>query len=118
MHTDPKDPHGRDLYAIAEYLGFDKGTFILSQKKVSPEHLALMYNMADCTVNISDAEGLINPNGPTDDTGWLCNNYDDYLDIIEEIVVNPTILMEKGLAAREYARKNFVPEKWIEEIIK
>lgn len=58
MHTDPKDPHGQDLYAIAEYLGFDKGTFVLSQKKVSVEHLALMYNMVDCTVNISDAEGF------------------------------------------------------------
>ena len=31
---------------------------MFSKNKVPPEHLAMMYNMADCTVNIADAEGF------------------------------------------------------------
>ena len=31
---------------------------LLSVNKVQPEHLAGMYNMVDCTINISDAEGF------------------------------------------------------------
>ena len=31
---------------------------MLSKEKIPPEHLAMMYNMADCTVNIADAEGF------------------------------------------------------------
>ena len=58
LHTDPKDPHGQDLDAIAKYLEFDEGEIIISKKKVPPEYLSLMYNMADCTINISDAEGF------------------------------------------------------------
>ena len=47
MHTEVKDPNGQDLQAIIEHLGLTNG-----------EKLALLYNMADCTVNISDAEGF------------------------------------------------------------
>ena len=31
---------------------------MLSTDKVPPTHLAMMYNMVDCTINISDAEGF------------------------------------------------------------
>ena len=31
---------------------------MLSKEKVSPDHLSMMYNMSDCTINISDAEGF------------------------------------------------------------
>jgi glycosyltransferase involved in cell wall biosynthesis len=31
---------------------------MLSTDKYPPEHLAAIYNMADCTINISDAEGF------------------------------------------------------------
>ena len=31
---------------------------MISQEKVSPENLAALYNMVDCTINISDAEGF------------------------------------------------------------
>ena len=58
MHTDPKDPHGQDLEQIINHLGLDQRQILLSTQKISPEHLAAMYNMADCTVNISDAEGF------------------------------------------------------------
>ena len=58
LHTDPKDPNGQDLVAILSELGLDNGEVLISKDKVPPNILALMYNMADCTVNISDAEGF------------------------------------------------------------
>jgi len=58
MHTDPKDPNGQDLEAIMEELELDKGQVLLSTNKYPSETLALLYNIADCTVNISDAEGF------------------------------------------------------------
>jgi len=58
MHTDAKDPHGQDLPHLIGHLGVDKGQVMLSTQKVSPEDLAVMYNCADFTINISDAEGF------------------------------------------------------------
>jgi glycosyltransferase involved in cell wall biosynthesis len=58
MHTDPNDPHGQPLTYLAENLGFEPGEFFLSTNKLQPEQLAALYTMADCTVNISDAEGF------------------------------------------------------------
>ena len=58
MHTEPKDPHGQDLHHIIEHLGLDNRQVLLSTRKLPPEHLAAMYNMVDCTINISDAEGF------------------------------------------------------------
>ncbi len=58
MHTEPKDPNGQDLVAVLHNLGLTNGEVYLSTNKLPPESLALMYNMADVTVNISDAEGF------------------------------------------------------------
>jgi len=58
MHTDPKDPNGQDLVAIIEELKLDDGQVVISRNKYAQNLLALMYNMADCTINISDAEGF------------------------------------------------------------
>ena len=58
MHTDPQDPHGQDLPHLIRHLGVDQGQVFLSTQKVQPEQLAEMYNMADYTINISDAEGF------------------------------------------------------------
>ncbi len=58
MHTEPKDPHGQDLQHIINHLGLDNRQVLLSVTKLPPEHLAALYNMVDCTVNISDAEGF------------------------------------------------------------
>jgi len=58
MHTDPRDQHGQDLPHLIEHLGVDDGQVMLSTDKVPPEELANMYNAADFTVNISDAEGF------------------------------------------------------------
>ncbi len=58
MHTEPKDPHGQDLEHIIGELGLDKRQVLLSTTKLPPEKLAVLYNMVDCTINISDAEGF------------------------------------------------------------
>jgi glycosyltransferase involved in cell wall biosynthesis len=58
MHTDPKDEHGQDLEAIANELGLNKSNFGISSGKVPAEMMAKFYNAADCTINISDAEGF------------------------------------------------------------
>ena len=58
MHTEPKDPNGQDLTAIIDELGLVDKQVLLSNQKYPPNDLALMYNMADCTINISDAEGF------------------------------------------------------------
>ena len=58
MHTEVKDPNGQDLQAIIEHLNLNNGEVLFSQKKVDMARLSLMYNMADCTINVSDAEGF------------------------------------------------------------
>jgi len=58
MHTDPKDRHGQDLPHLIEHLKFNDGQVLLSTEKISSEDLANMYNVADYTINISDAEGF------------------------------------------------------------
>jgi glycosyltransferase involved in cell wall biosynthesis len=58
MHTDPKDPHGQDVIAIMERIGLTQGQVLLSTQKIPSEKLANLYNAADCTLNISDAEGF------------------------------------------------------------
>ena len=58
MHTDVKDVHGQDLEAIIHELGLTNGEVLFSREKVDASDLAMMYNMASITVNISDAEGF------------------------------------------------------------
>jgi glycosyltransferase involved in cell wall biosynthesis len=58
MHTDPVDPYGQNLHAILADAGLENKEVLLSAGKVSSEQLGMFYNMADCTINISDAEGF------------------------------------------------------------
>ena len=58
MHTDPKDQHGQDLERIIHDFGMTNGQILFSTEKIPPEALAAVYNLADCTINISDAEGF------------------------------------------------------------
>ena len=59
MHTAPDDPHGQDLNAIIKSLNLNTHRQVLiSSAKVSIENLSLFYCMADCTINIADAEGF------------------------------------------------------------
>ena len=58
MHTDLNDPHGQPLNVIADHLGLREGQIGFSVEKISAEDLSVLYNLADCTINISDAEGF------------------------------------------------------------
>jgi len=58
MHTDVRDEHGQNLQAIIEHLGLVNGEVMFSQSKIPPEMLSMIYNISDCVVNISDAEGF------------------------------------------------------------
>jgi len=58
MHTDPFDPNGPNLEAIIHELGLTNGEIQFSKQKLPPQSLAAMYNIADCVINISDAEGF------------------------------------------------------------
>jgi glycosyltransferase involved in cell wall biosynthesis len=58
MHTDARDPHGQDLPHIINHLGVNDGQVLLSTQKIDSNHLAAMYNAADFTINVSDAEGF------------------------------------------------------------
>lgn len=58
MHTDPKDPHGQDLEAIIGELGLVNGEVMFSTNKTPPQELSMLYNLADVTCGISDAEGF------------------------------------------------------------
>jgi glycosyltransferase involved in cell wall biosynthesis len=63
-----------------------------------------------------------NHSGPKDrvdeNTGWKCDTWEDYVEVIKEIIANPSVLKVKGQAAREKAKAEFIPERWIEEILK
>jgi len=58
MHTAPNDPNGQDLFAIINELGLDNKEVLISSNKLAPEALVNIYNAADCTINVSDAEGF------------------------------------------------------------
>jgi len=58
MHTEPRDKHGQNLFKIIKDLDIEDGRIQLSTNKMPPEALASIYNAADCTINISDAEGF------------------------------------------------------------
>ena len=58
MHTEPKDPNGQDLEAIIRELGLVNGEVLFSTQKMPPQNLSYIYNIADCTINIADAEGF------------------------------------------------------------
>ena len=58
MHTEPTDPNGPDLMQIVEDLELDNGEVLFSRDKIDEKKMATLYNIADVTVNISDAEGF------------------------------------------------------------
>jgi len=58
MHTDPNDAHGQPLVHLCQKFGLTNKELMLSIDKLPPQYLNNLYNMADCTINISDAEGF------------------------------------------------------------
>jgi glycosyltransferase involved in cell wall biosynthesis len=57
-HTDPKDPNGPDLEAVLRKTDMTNGEVLFSRAKLAPQVLAQIYNMVDCTILISNAEGF------------------------------------------------------------
>ena len=57
MHTEPSDPNGPNLVANINMLGLTIGEVQFSTQKLDFPDLAALYNIADVTVCISDAEG-------------------------------------------------------------
>jgi len=58
MHTEPNDPNGQDLYAITNNLGLLNKEVLISTEKIDLAQLATIYNAADVTIGVSDAEGF------------------------------------------------------------
>ena len=58
MHTDPLDGHGQDLMHIVDHLGLVNQEVMFSTDKLNLEQMPALYHLADCTINISDAEGF------------------------------------------------------------
>jgi glycosyltransferase involved in cell wall biosynthesis len=58
MHTDPRDGHGQDLLHIVEHLEINNNEITFSTEKLNLEDMYVLYHLADCTINISDAEGF------------------------------------------------------------
>jgi glycosyltransferase involved in cell wall biosynthesis len=57
MHTTPIDNNGTDLYAVKDKIcpNYD---VVFSTNKIESEVLNKLYNVADCTINISNNEGF------------------------------------------------------------
>jgi glycosyltransferase involved in cell wall biosynthesis len=58
MHTDPFDKEGANLIEVARMLGIDASQIAFSSDRVPPEQMAVFYNVADVTINISNNEGF------------------------------------------------------------
>lgn len=57
MHTQPKDENGTDLPAVCEAICPEYKVYF-SDKKLEPQELNYLYNMADVTINIASNEGF------------------------------------------------------------
>lgn len=58
MHTDPFDQEGANLIEVATMLGLRHDQIAFSNGRVPPEQVAVFYNIADVTMNISNNEGF------------------------------------------------------------
>jgi len=58
LHTHPRDENGQPLDYIADELNMNNGEVIFSVNKFPLNELPLFYNIADCVINIADAEGF------------------------------------------------------------
>jgi glycosyltransferase involved in cell wall biosynthesis len=58
VHTDPDSRAGQNIEAVIRDCGANGDEIMISNTKYSEADLAKIYNLADCTINISDAEGF------------------------------------------------------------
>ena len=57
MHTDPLDQEGPNLFSVAEQFGIVNNVFF-SRDRIDFDKMNVLYNISDCCVNISYAEGF------------------------------------------------------------
>lgn len=57
MHTAANDPEGQDIHAVVKKLGLEQ-CLLLSEQRIPPEQINLMYNCADVVINIANNEGF------------------------------------------------------------
>ena len=57
MHTQPVDDNGTDLPAVIDAVA-SECNIVFSEKRRTQEELNLLYNLADCTINIANNEGF------------------------------------------------------------
>ena len=57
MHTAPKDENGTDLPAVVKEMCPDYDV-IFSHQRLEDEHLNMLYNIADCQINLASNEGF------------------------------------------------------------
>jgi glycosyltransferase involved in cell wall biosynthesis len=57
MHTDPLDQEGPNLFAVTEQLGIVDNVFF-SKDRIDFDKMNILYNISDCCINISYAEGF------------------------------------------------------------
>jgi glycosyltransferase involved in cell wall biosynthesis len=57
MHTDPYDQEGPDLTEVAKMFGIVENV-IFSTERVGFQEMNILHNVADCSINISYAEGF------------------------------------------------------------
>jgi glycosyltransferase involved in cell wall biosynthesis len=58
LHSDPHDLEGANLLEVCKLLGLRQDQIAFSNQRVPPEQMAIFYNIADCTVNLSNNEGF------------------------------------------------------------
>lgn len=57
MHTDPHDIEGPNLYKIVEHLNINPNVYF-SIQRIGFQEMNIFYNVSDCTVTVSSAEGF------------------------------------------------------------
>jgi glycosyltransferase involved in cell wall biosynthesis len=57
MHTEPTDNEGPNLFKVSESLNIQNNVFF-SRERIGFEEMNVLYNISDCCINISYAEGF------------------------------------------------------------
>ena len=110
-----KYPRTSDPHKIAEFLGrgncfwysLPEGYMDMGPRVILEAMAAGLPVIAD---NWGGAVDRVTP-----ETGWLFDEKIQHVEILPHLT--PKVLKEKGEAARERARQEFVPDRWIREIL-
>lgn len=110
-----KYPCTADKKVIAEFLSMGNlFVYSLPEKYLDMGPRVILESMAAGLPVIADNWGGA-VDRITPETGWLCSDKKQYIDIIKNLTFEE--LEKKGKAARQRAIEEFIPEKWIKEIV-